>query len=63
MAASSWLALGLIGTGALGMLIFGTGAPAIFANSGSAHRADRQVYEFACRVCAFRSNAQLSYQV
>lgn len=34
MAASSWLALGPIGTGALGMLIFGTDAPAIFANSG-----------------------------
>lgn len=36
MAASSWLALGPIGTGALGMLVFGTDAPAIFANSGFA---------------------------
>jgi len=31
MAASSWLALGPIGTGALGMLLMGADAPAIFA--------------------------------
>lgn len=31
MAASSWLALGPIGTGALGMLLLGADAPAIFA--------------------------------
>jgi C4-dicarboxylate transporter/malic acid transport protein len=31
MAASSWLALGPIGTGALGMLVLGADAPAIFA--------------------------------
>jgi len=34
MAASSWLALGPIGTGALGMLLMGTDAPAIFAANG-----------------------------
>ena len=34
MAASSWLALGPIGTGALGMLVLGADAPAIFANNG-----------------------------
>ncbi|WP_426206407.1 TDT family transporter [Pseudomonas sp. TWP3-1] len=34
MAASSWLALGPIGTGALGMLLFGADAPAIFAANG-----------------------------
>lgn len=34
MAASSWLALGPIGTGALGMLLLGTDAPAIFAANG-----------------------------
>lgn len=34
MAASSWLALGPIGTGALGMLILGASAPAIFAANG-----------------------------
>ncbi|EGH48669.1 C4-dicarboxylate transporter/malic acid transport protein, partial [Pseudomonas syringae pv. pisi str. 1704B] len=31
MAASSWLALGPIGTGALGMLVMGSDAPAVFA--------------------------------
>jgi C4-dicarboxylate transporter/malic acid transport protein len=31
VAASSWLALGPIGTGALGMMVMGAGAPAIFA--------------------------------
>jgi len=36
MAASSWLALGPIGTGALGMLLLGTDAPAIFAANGLA---------------------------
>ncbi|WP_347901461.1 TDT family transporter [Pseudomonas purpurea] len=34
MAASSWLALGPIGTGALGMLLLGSDAPAIFAANG-----------------------------
>ncbi|ROL66811.1 C4-dicarboxylate ABC transporter [Pseudomonas protegens] len=34
MAASSWLALGPIGTGALGMLVLGADAPAIFAANG-----------------------------
>lgn len=34
MAASSWLALGPIGTGALGMLLLGGEAPAIFAADG-----------------------------
>ncbi|MVV48140.1 C4-dicarboxylate ABC transporter [Pseudomonas sp. PB120] len=34
MAASSWLALGPIGTGALGMLLLGADAPAIFAVNG-----------------------------
>ena len=36
MAASSWLALGPIGTGALGMLLLGNDAPAIFAANGFA---------------------------
>ncbi|MEN0106600.1 MAG: TDT family transporter [Pseudomonas sp.] len=36
MAASSWLALGPIGTGALGMLVLGNQAPAIFAAQGMA---------------------------
>jgi C4-dicarboxylate transporter/malic acid transport protein len=36
MAASSWLALGPIGTGALGMLLLGADAPAIFAANGFA---------------------------
>ncbi|WP_406228590.1 TDT family transporter [Pseudomonas siliginis] len=36
MAASSWLALGPIGTGALGMLLLGGEAPAIFAANGLA---------------------------
>ncbi|WP_314388527.1 TDT family transporter [Pseudomonas brenneri] len=36
MAASSWLALGPIGTGALGMLLLGQDAPAIFAANGFA---------------------------
>jgi C4-dicarboxylate transporter/malic acid transport protein len=36
MAASSWLALGPIGTGALGMLIMGADAPVIFAERGLA---------------------------
>ncbi|WP_460418383.1 TDT family transporter [Pseudomonas sp. microsymbiont 2] len=34
MAASSWLALGPIGTGALGMLVLGGDAPAVFAANG-----------------------------
>ncbi len=34
MAASSWLSLGPIGTGALGMLVLGQAAPAIFAANG-----------------------------
>lgn len=34
MAASSWLALGPIGTGALGMLLLGADAPAAFAANG-----------------------------
>lgn len=34
MAASSWLSLGPIGTGALGMLVLGSDAPAIFAAQG-----------------------------
>jgi len=34
MAASSWLALGPVGTGALGMLLLGSDAPAIFAAVG-----------------------------
>ncbi len=36
MAASSWLALGPIGTGALGLLVLGGDAPAIFAAHGMA---------------------------
>jgi C4-dicarboxylate transporter/malic acid transport protein len=36
MAASSWLSLGPIGTGALGMLVLGSHAPAIFAAQGLA---------------------------
>ena len=36
MAASSWLALGPIGTGALGLLLLGVDAPAIFAANGLA---------------------------
>ncbi|MEK1911162.1 MAG: TDT family transporter [Pseudomonas chlororaphis] len=36
MAASSWLALGPIGTGGLGMLLLGADAPAIFAANGMA---------------------------
>ncbi|AIG05582.1 C4-dicarboxylate transporter/malic acid transport protein [Pseudomonas fluorescens] len=36
MAASSWLALGPIGTGALGMLLLGQDSPAIFAANGFA---------------------------
>ncbi|KPW32657.1 C4-dicarboxylate transporter/malic acid transport protein [Pseudomonas amygdali] len=36
MAASSWLALGPIGTGALGMLVMGNEAPVIFAAHGLA---------------------------
>ncbi|AZD31101.1 TDT family transporter [Pseudomonas chlororaphis] len=36
MAASSWLALGPIGTGALGMLLLGADAPAILAANGMA---------------------------
>ena len=36
MAASSWLSLGPIGTGALGMLLMGADAPAIFAAHGLA---------------------------
>ncbi|MEI9963901.1 MAG: C4-dicarboxylate ABC transporter [Caulobacteraceae bacterium] len=36
MAASSWLALGPIGTGALGLLVLGGAAPAIFAANGLA---------------------------
>jgi len=36
MAASSWLALGPIGTGALGMLLLGADAPTIFAANGLA---------------------------
>ncbi|WP_244624384.1 hypothetical protein [Sphingomonas sp. So64.6b] len=35
MAASSWLALGPIGTGALGMLVLGADAPAMLAANGS----------------------------
>ena len=34
MAASSWLALGPIGTGSLGMLLLGNDAPAVFAAQG-----------------------------
>ncbi|WP_017902198.1 TDT family transporter [Pseudomonas asplenii] len=34
MAASSWLALGPIGTGALGMLLLGADSPAVFAANG-----------------------------
>lgn len=34
MAASSWLSLGPIGTGSLGMIVLGTEAPAIFASHG-----------------------------
>jgi len=34
MAASTWLSLGPIGTGALGMLLIGSEAPAIFASHG-----------------------------
>ncbi|PAW33639.1 C4-dicarboxylate ABC transporter [Pantoea vagans] len=34
MAASSWLALGPIGTGSLGMLVIGGDAPAVFAAAG-----------------------------
>ena len=36
MAASSWLALGPVGTGALGLLLLGADAPAIFAANGLA---------------------------
>ena len=36
MAATSWLALGPIGTGALGLLVLGTAAPAVFAANGVA---------------------------
>ena len=36
MAASSWLSIGPIGTGALGMLVLGADAPAIFAAHGMA---------------------------
>ena len=36
MAASSWLALGPIGTGALGLLLLGANSPAIFAANGFA---------------------------
>ena len=36
MAASSWLALGPIGTGALGLLLLGADSPAIFATNGFA---------------------------
>lgn len=36
MAASSWLAMGPIGTGALALMLLGGAAPAIFAASGSA---------------------------
>jgi len=36
MAASSWLALGPIGTGALGLLVLGGDAPAVFAAQGLA---------------------------
>jgi C4-dicarboxylate transporter/malic acid transport protein len=36
MAASSWLSLGPIGTGALGMMVLGADAPAIFAAHGMA---------------------------
>ena len=36
MAASSWLALGPIGTGALGMLLLGADSPSIFAANGFA---------------------------
>ena len=34
MAASSWLALGPIGTGALGLLVLGVAAPSVFAANG-----------------------------
>jgi C4-dicarboxylate transporter/malic acid transport protein len=34
MAATSWLALGPIGTGALGLLVLGAAAPAVFASNG-----------------------------
>ena len=40
MAASSWLTLGPIGTGALGLLLLGQAAPAAFANTQLAHVAD-----------------------
>ncbi|AHF66032.1 hypothetical protein PCH70_08790 [Pseudomonas cichorii JBC1] len=40
MAASSWLSLGPIGTGAMGMLVLGTDAPAIFAAHGLASIGD-----------------------
>jgi C4-dicarboxylate transporter/malic acid transport protein len=40
MAASSWLSLGPIGTGALGMLVLGADAPAIFAAHGMASIGD-----------------------
>jgi C4-dicarboxylate transporter/malic acid transport protein len=40
MAASSWLSLGPIGTGALGMLVLGNDAPAIFAAHGMASIGD-----------------------
>jgi C4-dicarboxylate transporter/malic acid transport protein len=36
MAASSWLALGPIGTGALGLLVLGSASPAILASNGLA---------------------------
>ncbi|MGF6594007.1 TDT family transporter [Pseudomonas sp. 2835] len=40
MAASSWLALGPIGTGALGMLLLGADAPAVFAANGLGNLGD-----------------------
>ncbi|ROL66419.1 TDT family transporter [Pseudomonas vranovensis] len=40
MAASSWLALGPIGTGALGMLLLGADAPTIFAANGLGNLGD-----------------------
>ncbi len=39
MAASSWLALGPIGTGALGLLVLGAAAPAVFGANGLAEYA------------------------
>jgi tellurite resistance protein TehA-like permease len=38
--ASAWLALGPIGTGALGLVLLGTDAPAVFANQGLASVGD-----------------------